>query len=539
VVSVMVVVVVVIGPGCRNGQTGASGKFPIYPVIVRPVVTQAEIAALLAVAQDHAFAQPPGSQLRATVLGQRVAAGAELDDAERATTWWTSALRFLGCTGHAFDMAVVFGDEIEMRAESMQADFANPFDMMRLMINHAGPGTAGVHRLRSILSVLAGGKKAAQLNFRSACEVADVFAKRLELDEAVRASLRASFERWNGRGLPTGCKGRDIPRPMRIAQISQELEVLARIEGVEQALTIIRGRRGRAYDPELTDIVLADAPHWWDQVETADPWDGALAAAPACPPLSDDQAHESLLVLADFSDLKSPWLGGHSRAVAQLARDACGPDAEAAALVHDLGRVAVPNTVWDKPGPLTRDERDRAELHAVVADQLLRRLPYTASLAAIACSAHERMDGSGYHRHLHGGQVDHAQRVLAAADCYQAMVSDRPHRPALSGEAAAAELRTMAATGSLDGEAVERVLAAAGHQRARRPALPAGLTAREVEVLRLLALGMTTRGVSQRLTISAKTADHHIQHVYTKIGVSTRGAAALFAIEHGILMADA
>ena len=110
-------------------------------------VTRAEIAALLAVAQDHAFAQPPGSQLRATVLGQHLARAADADPAERATTWWTSALRFLGCTGHAFDMAVVFGDEIEMRAESMQADFANPFDMMRLMVSHAGPSTAGVRRL--------------------------------------------------------------------------------------------------------------------------------------------------------------------------------------------------------------------------------------------------------------------------------------------------------------------------------------------------------------------------------------------------------
>ena len=123
------------------------------------------------------------------MLGQHLAAAAQLGDSERAATWWTSALRFLGCTGHAFDMAVVFGDEIEMRAESMQADFANPFDMMRLMISHAGPGTSGVRRMRSVLSVLAGGKKAAELNFRSACEVAEVFAKRLDLDEAVRASL--------------------------------------------------------------------------------------------------------------------------------------------------------------------------------------------------------------------------------------------------------------------------------------------------------------------------------------------------------------
>src|SRR6185369_906282 len=124
--------------------------------------TRAQIAALLAVAQDHAFAQPPGSQLRATVLGQHLAKAAGLDEGEKATAWWTSALRFLGCTGHAFDMAVVFGDEIEMRADAMQLDFASPFDMMRLMVTHAGPGTVGMRRMRSVLAVLAGGKKAAE-----------------------------------------------------------------------------------------------------------------------------------------------------------------------------------------------------------------------------------------------------------------------------------------------------------------------------------------------------------------------------------------
>jgi HD-GYP domain-containing protein (c-di-GMP phosphodiesterase class II)/DNA-binding CsgD family transcriptional regulator len=498
-------------------------------------VRQVEFAALLAVAQDHAFAQPPGSQLRATVLGQHLAADAGLDPAERATTWWTSALRFLGCTGHAFDMAVVFGDEIAMRAESMQADFANPFDMMRLMVTHAGPGTSGANRLRSILSVLAGGKKAAELNFRSACEVADVFAKRLGLGEDVRASLAASFERWNGRGLPTGAKGTAIPRPMRLAQLSQELEVLARIEGLDRALAIIQRRRGKAYDPDLTDVVLANAAIWWETVEHADPWDAALELAPSGPPLGDDAVRESLLVLADFSDLKSPWLGGHSRAVATLAGDACGPVAAQAALVHDLGRVAVANTVWDKPGMLTRDERDRAETHALVTDQLLRRLPYTAGFADVACSAHERLDGSGYHRRLNAAHLDESRRVVAAADCYQAMISDRPHRDAMSPEAAATELRAMCADGRLCGEAAERVLVAAGHARARATALPAGLTAREVEVLRLIGLGLTTREVAEQLVISAKTADRHIQNIYAKIGVSTRGAAALFAIEQGLL----
>jgi HD-GYP domain-containing protein (c-di-GMP phosphodiesterase class II) len=512
----------------------ASGELPIYRGVVVELTT-AEVAALLAVAQDHAFAQPAGSQLRATVLGQHLARDAGLPAAEQATTWWTSTLRFLGCTGHAFDMAVVFGDEIEMRAESMQADFANPFDMMRLMVTHAGPGTAGFNRMRTVLSVLAGGKKAAEMNFRTACEVADVFAKRLDLDEDVRAALRGSFERWNGRGLPTGAKGDAIPRPMRVAQLSQELEVLARIEGIERALAIIRRRRDKAYDPVLTDVVLTEAARWWDTVEPADPWDAALAVAPHGAPRTHDAALDALLVLADFSDLKSPWLGGHSRGVADLSRVAAGADAELAALVHDLGRVAVPNIVWDKRGPLTRDERDRAEMHTLVTEQLLRRVPYLARLAEVACGAHERVDASGYHRHAGAAQLSAAARVVAAADCYQAMTSPRPYRDAFSRDDAADALRKMAADGALDGEAVEAVLAAAGHRRAARASLPAGLTAREAEVLRLLALGCTTREIGEQLSITPKTADHHIQHIYGKIGVSTRGAAALFAIEEGIL----
>ena len=517
-----------------HGGVGASGEHPIYNRVVGPSLTRVEVAALLAVAQDHAFGQPPGAQLRSVVLGQRLAGGAGAGPVERADVWWTSALRFLGCTGHAFESAVVFGDEIDLRSRSLHADSANPVEFVRLMVALAGPGREGPARMRSILAVLATGKKAAEMNFRTACEVADRFAVRLGLDQAVRDALTANFERWNGRGLPNGLKGTAIPRPMRIAQLAQELEVLARLDGIDAALDTIRSRRGRAYDPALTDIVLTQADSWWTEVDAIDPWDAALALAPAGPPLSDDDAQAALVVLADFADLKSPWTSGHSRGVAALALAAAGPLAQASALVHDLGRVAVPNTIWDKPGPLTRDERDRAETHALVTEQLLRRTPYTATLAAVAGAAHERLDGAGYHRRVPGGQLDLAQRVVAAADCYQAMISERPQRPALEPTDAVGELRAMGASGRLDAEAVERVLAAAGHKRSQRPALPAGLSPREADVLRLLALGLTTRQIADRLVITPKTADHHVQHIYTKIGVSTRGAAALFALEHGI-----
>ncbi len=502
---------------------------------VHSTLTRVEVAAVLAVAQDHAFGQPVGSQLRAAVLGQHLAAVAGVDRAERETVWWVSTLRFLGCTGHAFDTAVLFGDEIELRARSLRNDMSNPMVVLRMMVELAGPGTTGVRRLRSVLSILAGGKKAAEANFRSACEVADVFLDRLGLDSSVRAALAANFERWNGRGLPEGRKGEGIPRPMRVAHLAQEFEVLARLEGVERGCEIVASRSGKAYEPELAGLVVANGPVWWEAVEPVDPWDAALALAPACAPLTPSEIAGVLCLLADFADLKSPWWHGHSRAVADLARQASGEQAEHAALVHDLGCVAVANSIWDKPGPFTRDERDRVETHALVTDQLLRRVPGLAHLAPIAAAAHERLDGSGYHRHSGAGQLDDAQRVVAAADAYQAMISQRAHRPARTPADAAGELRSMSAAGQLDGEAVERVLAAAGHRRAARPPQPAGLTAREVEVLRLVTLGLTTKQIAGRLVISTKTADHHVQHVYTKIGVSTRGAAALYAIEHGIL----
>jgi DNA-binding NarL/FixJ family response regulator len=184
-------------------------------------------------------------------------------------------------------------------------------------------------------------------------------------------------------------------------------------------------------------------------------------------------------------------------------------------------------------------------LHPLLTEQALRRSSMLAQLNEIAGSHHERADGSGYVRGLRAEQMGRPARILGAADRYQAMTQPRSYREALSPAAAAAELRRIAADGQVDAESTECVLAAAGHQpeqrpdRAGRAATPAprprGLTEREVEVLRLIALGLTTKGVAQRLTISPKTADSHIQHIYAKIGSTTRGAAALFAMQHDLV----
>jgi HD-GYP domain-containing protein (c-di-GMP phosphodiesterase class II) len=210
-----------------------------------------------------------------------------------------------------------------------------------------------------------------------------------------------------------------------------------------------------------------------------------------------------------------------------------------AALVHDFGTTGVPNSIWDKPGCLTRSEFDRVELHPMLTEQMLRRSPALAVLNPLASAHHEKQDGSGYHKRLAADGVDPGPGVLAAVDVYVGLTAERADRPAFSGEDAAKELRRLASQGVLDQRATDAVLIAAGHdgpesRRSLKTRHPGGLSRREVDVLRLAARGLTTRSIAERLHISPKTTDHHIQHIYNKIGVSTRAAAALWAMQNDV-----
>jgi HD-GYP domain-containing protein (c-di-GMP phosphodiesterase class II) len=286
------------------------------------------------------------------------------------------------------------------------------------------------------------------------------------------------------------------------------------------------------------EIILAglDATGTWDAVIDAEP---ALAIM-----LSGERFDAALLAIASFVDLKSPYFLGHARAVSELAAESGSrlglDDAEVrtlrrAGLVHDLGRLGISNAIWDKPGPLGAGEWERLRMHPYLTERMLRQSEALAPLAAIAVQHRERLDGSGYPRGLSGAVISRPARILAAADAYQAMREPRPHRPALSADGAARELRSDVKAGRYDADAVEAVLGAAGHRVARRPEGPAGLTPREIEVLRLLARGLSNKAIAERLVISPKTVASHAEHIYAKINAPTRAAAGLFAMQHGLL----
>jgi HD-GYP domain-containing protein (c-di-GMP phosphodiesterase class II) len=247
--------------------------------------------------------------------------------------------------------------------------------------------------------------------------------------------------------------------------------------------------------------------------------------------------------MGNFADLISPYFAGHSTGVAELAGtaarackiDPAGATAiRRAGYVHDLGRVAVHARIWQKPGPLSADDWEQVRLHPYHTERVLSRSRFLAALSPIAATHHERLDGSGYHRGAAGPGLAFPARLLAAADAYHAMTEPRPHREPLLPERAAQAMAEEANAGRLDPHAVAAVLEAAG-QRAPRLERPAGLTVREAEVVAMLARGLQTKQVARALGISVKTADRHIQNAYRKMGVSSRAAAAMFAMEHGLV----
>jgi HD-GYP domain-containing protein (c-di-GMP phosphodiesterase class II) len=389
------------------------------------------------------------------------------------------------------------------------------------------------------------GRRVAEAMIENHWLAADGLGERLGLPQRVRDSVEQTFERWDGKGVPKGARGEQILLTSRLVALADVVEVFHRAGGTDAAVAVARQRRGTQFDPQVVDVFTGQAASVLAGLDEASSWDAVISAEPARGRrLAGPEFDAGLEAIADFIDVKSPYTLGHSRGVADLAGEAArilglgdqaAPTVRRAGLVHDLGRLGVPNAVWDKPGPLGHAETERVRLHPYLTERMLACSPALAPLAAVAVQHHERLDGSGYPRGLSGGALSPEGRVLAAADFYRSRTEPRPHRPARSAGEAAAQLRAEARAGRMDSGAAEAVLSAAGHPATRRPARPADLTGREVEVLQLLARGLSNKEIAERLVISRRTAAHHVEHIYAKTGTTNRALASLFAANHGLI----
>ncbi|MGH7922645.1 MAG: HD domain-containing phosphohydrolase, partial [Candidatus Dormibacteraceae bacterium] len=507
-------------------------------------VSLAELIAALSLGTDLGLGQPMEHVLRMCVLALSLAERFGLNESERSVVYYVALLAWVGCCADSFEQARWFGDDIAARADYYPTDLVGA-NKARFVVRHVGAGKAPVRRAGTALEFLLAGHTAIQAMRGTHCVIAADLAGRLGLGEAVRGALHQVFERWDGRGDPGRLGGTAISLPVRIVQLADVVEVFHRDGGIEAAVAVAQERSGKQFDPQVADCLCANAGELLAPLAATTTWDAVVEAQPGLRrPLSQEELDAALEAIADFADLKSPYTMGHARAVADLAAEGArtyglGEDevrvVRRAGLVHDWGRLGVSNAIWDKRTALTALERERVRLHPYLTERMLSSSPALAPLGALAAQHHERLDGSGYPRGLKANMLAPPARILAAADFYRAKLEPRPHREAHSSAEAAAELRAEAKEGRLDGEVVDAVLRAAGHERTRRPERPAGLTSREVEILRLVARGLLNKEIARRLEITPKTVGNHVEHIYAKVGVSSRAAAGLFATEHGLL----
>lgn len=501
-----------------------------------------EVVAALSLATDLGLGQPMEHGLRSCLIATRLAEALDLDAADREAIYWVTLLAMAGCTGDSSEMAAIFGDDIEFRRGVYDLG-PSPMAMPGYLFSRAGSDGGPLRRVRATAGLVLTRMDAVMKGFVADCQNTALFAKRLGLGEAVSGPLEQKFARWDGKGIPRDAAGDRIPVAARMLGLSWRTEEQHRLGGVDGARRWLARHAGATLDPDLVEAALPALPAILEGLEP-DCWEPVVSGEPARPPLSGPAYDGALEALGDFADLKSPWFTGHSRAVADLAEAAAWrlgmPEPEVtlvrrAALVHSLGRTGVPNTIWDKPGTLSVAERERMQLYPYLTDRILRH-GSLVQLADIASQTQERLDGSGYPRGLAGSAILPGARVLAAAHVYQALREPRPHRSAFDDDVAARHLRDEVRDGRLDGDAVEAVLVAAGHQPQRRErAAPNDLTPRELEVLRLIARGLTTAQTAAELDIQPKTVNSHIEHIYTKIGATNRAVATLFAMQHGLV----
>ena len=504
-------------------------------------VRRAELLAVLSLGADLGLGQPMEHILRECLIAMRLGERIGLDETERVTVYYAALLTWVGCHVDAYEQAKWFGDDLALKADFPLVD--NPGT--GFVLKHLGAGRPFLDRARLGVTFLGDGRHDADNILDNHRLAAEELAAQLGLGPGVRNSLGQAFERWDGKGTPGEAKGEGISVASRLVSLADVVEVFHRAGGVPAAISVARERSGTQFDPALVDAFCRDATELFGDIESATTWDAVIAAEPELEVvLTDEELDAALAAMANFADLKSPYTLGHSCAVAELAGAAARvaelPDADAvlvrrAGFVHDLGRLGVSNAVWDKRGDLTPAELERVRLHPYLTERMLASSAALAPLGAVAVQHHERLDGSGYPRGTSGESLTPTGRILAAADTYRAKLEPRPHRRELPPEEAASYLRAEVKAARLDGDAVDAVLVAAGHPVRRRRTWPAGLTSREVEVLRLAALGLSNREIADRLVISRKTAANHVEHIYAKIGVSNRARASLFAVRNGLI----
>ncbi|HKY17193.1 MAG TPA: HD domain-containing phosphohydrolase [Microthrixaceae bacterium] len=504
----------------------------------------ADLLAGLSIVADLGYDLPVETAMRAGLVGTDLARRLGLSEPEAADVFYVSLLLHVGCLAYSHETAALFGDDAAVHRAVVRTTTSR--EIATVLIPEATRGLRFASRVKSVALLAATGPAFAKRHDLAACEAARAVARRIGLPDPVSDALHDVHEWWNGSGARK-LRGDAIAPSARIARVAADAVFLAALVDPQTVTATLRRGAGKMLDPDVVAVFTANAQQVLADAAAGDPRRRILETEPT-PVVEIDEADLATVAAAfgDLADIKTPFTHGHSSEVARLSVAAATQmrldrqtiaQLRVAAHLHDVGHVGISNTVWEKSESLTTAEWEQVRLHPYYSERILSSSSALAPIAPIVGLHHERVDGSGYHRGCGGTAIGSAARVLAAADSLQAMTQRRPHRPALDLDHARDELLSETRRGRLDGDAVAAVLAAAGQAQPASRGVPraAGLTEREVEVLRLVAEGCSNPEIGRRLGVSRRTAEHHVQHIYTKLGVSSRAGAALFALEHDLL----
>jgi HD-GYP domain-containing protein (c-di-GMP phosphodiesterase class II) len=508
-----------------------------------------EVLGAFAFAADLGAGQPLGHALRTVRLSMELADRLSLDDVERLRTFHTSFLAHAGCTAGTGDFAAVTANEMAAYGDLFVLDPTNRSEVLDWLIRHRPEGRSDPD-MRALAEEI--GPRVVE-HTRGVCEVGYRIAERLGLSGETAGAVKHTFEFWDGSG-PYGLHGEAIPIASRVTLAALVMDSIQYLQGWDAAQAAARRRSGAMLEPAIVEALgQLPAPEIDDRSkgswESSDElWQSVLASdpTPRGEALDSDRLKDVIQAFADFTEIKDITRFGHSRDTTSLAVGMArrfgmsGNEIQPlrwAALVHDFGNVAVPLGVLRGMRPPTGYEQEQLRLHPYYTERILGRVSALGGAARIASMHHEYLDGSGGYRGLSGEAIPLEARILAVA-CRYDEIARAAGAPAPEGvDEALSQLQLDAGT-RFDPDCLRALHAEVHGARLRKPlrrSHPRGLTDREVEVLQLIARGLTNREMATELTLSDRTIGRHIENIYNKLGVSSRAASTLFALEHDLL----
>jgi len=518
----------------------------------------ADLLGALSLGADLAVGLSEEHAARACYIGVKIAQEMELLPEEMADLYYSALLMDSGCTAWTSPLAnYLQGDEMTARKDLYVQSVGNQSKASAgafvWLLRYMAPGAPLHVRGAHILDFILHGDERVKEAMLNTCQVASRFSERLGMSQPVQDAMENLFERWDGKG-PNGAKGTDAPLIARIAYMTAFLEIFHQIKGREGAIELAKDRRGKAFDPSVVDsfLALTNREDFWEPLEGILVRDALLEMEPDSKYrfTSLDKPPEVAQSFADFADMKSKYTRGQSRRVAELAvaiaRQMGQPEDEVsnihlAGLMHNFGLVTVPSFVLEKPTEeLSNAELEQIRLHPYHAQRILAAVPELEAVADLVGSHHERMDGKGYHKGLRGSQIPLGARIIAVADRYDELTHEMPGHAGMESKDAL-DLMAQEVDSALCPDSFEGLVHMAEgedhpqRQRSVRRQWPKGLMDREVDVLRLIAKGMSRAQAAEELVVSESTVRSHLEHIYSKVGVTSRAAATMFAMENALV----